>query len=138
MGSSFLGSPSPPPRRSCPQQTSLCRDGAEERISFCADLFGWFGKDQMFRGWMSRGLEGENGVRRMQDFCGAQRMHTGVKCQAVLLLHPCFGRLWGISLRTQQGRGQRGQALHGIGAGRIADSQRWCMASPSTSWRLES
>lgn len=95
----------------------MCHDGAEERISFCADLLGWFGKDQMFSGWMSQGLEGENGVRRTQDFCGAQRTCTGVKCQAVVLLHSCFGLLWGISLRSQQGRGQRGQALLGISAG---------------------
>lgn len=80
--------------------------------------------------WMSQGLEGENGVRRMRDFCGVWRTHTGVKCQAVLLLHSCFRLPWGISLHSQQGRGQRGQALLGISAGRIADSWRRCQLVP--------
>lgn len=59
---------SPPLLTAVVSVASLHRGGAEEQISFCAGSLGWFGEDQMFRAWVNRDLEGENGVRRMQDF----------------------------------------------------------------------
>lgn len=137
--SSLLGSPSPSPQRSGPQRASLCHDGAKERISFYTDSLGWFSEDKMFRAWMNQDLEGESGVRRTPLLWSMKDAHWG-ETSGWLLLHSCFRLPWGISLHFQQGRGQRGQALLGISAGRIPDSQRWCMASPSTTagpWKAE-